>query len=106
VNNILFLGGQTTKVLDKGSIEWIGPYGINMGLVKMSKIISSLNKGVVTDYALYILIGICFYLSIFTLFSIFSSLMYCITISCLFSLLLSSYWNSISKDSISVSKGK
>ena len=99
VNNILFLGGQTTKVLDKGSIEWLGPYGINMVLNKISKMISSLNKGVVTDYALYILIGICFYLSIFTFFSVYSSLIYCITISCLFSLILFSYWNSFSKNS-------
>nr|YP_008994724.1 NADH dehydrogenase subunit 5 [Hapsidospora chrysogena]AHC94743.1 NADH dehydrogenase subunit 5 [Hapsidospora chrysogena] len=103
VNNILFLGGQTTKVLDKGSIEWIGPYGINMILNKISKMVSSLNKGVVTDYALYILIGICFYLSIFTFFSLFYSLMYCITISCLFSLLLYGHWNSLSKDSLVIS---
>jgi NADH-ubiquinone oxidoreductase chain 5 len=88
VNNVLFLGSQTTKVLDKGSIEWIGPYGINMVLNKISKMISSLNKGVVTDYALYILIGICFYLSIFTFFSVFNNLIYCITLSCLFSLIL------------------
>lgn len=99
VNNILFLGGQTTKVLDKGSIEWAGPYGISMILHKVSKLISSLNKGVVTDYALYILIGICFYLSIFTFFSIFYDLIYCITISSLFSLLLFGYWTSLNKES-------
>jgi NADH-ubiquinone oxidoreductase chain 5 len=54
---VLHLGGQTTKVLDKGSIELIGPYGLELGLVKLSKKISSLNTGVVTNYALYILIG-------------------------------------------------
>jgi NADH-ubiquinone oxidoreductase chain 5 len=89
VNKVLYLGGQTTKVLDKGSIEWIGPYGIGVILTKISKIISSLSKGVVTDYALYILIGVCFYLSIFTYFSVFVDLVYSVTISCVFILILS-----------------
>jgi NADH-ubiquinone oxidoreductase chain 5 len=100
VNNVLFLGGQTTKVLDKGSIEWIGPYGINIILIKLSKMISILNKGVVTDYALYILVGICFYLSIFTFLSVFYDLMFCVTISSLLSLILLGYWDSRSKDII------
>ena len=98
VNKVLFLGGQTTKVLDKGSIEWIGPYGINMMLIKVSKMISILNKGVVTDYALYILVGICFYLSIFTFLSVFYDLMFCVTISSLFSLILLGYTEFIPKD--------
>lgn len=54
---VLYLGGQTTKVLDKGSIELIGPYGLEVGLVFLSKKLTSLNTGVVTNYALYILIG-------------------------------------------------
>jgi NADH-ubiquinone oxidoreductase chain 5 len=58
VNSVLEIGGQTTKVLDKGSIESIGPYGFGVILTKASKIISSLSNGVVTNYALYILIGI------------------------------------------------
>jgi NADH-ubiquinone oxidoreductase chain 5 len=65
VKNILFLGGQTTKILDKGSIELIGPYGLHSILVKTSKIISNLSQSIVTDYALYFVIGTCFYLSIF-----------------------------------------
>lgn len=64
VNSVLEIGGQTTKVLDKGSIESVGPYGFGVILTKSSKIISSLSNGVVTNYALYILIGICFYISI------------------------------------------
>ena len=58
------LGGQTTKVLDKGSIELLGPYGLEKGLIKLSKIISNLNTGVITSYALYILIGFIFYILI------------------------------------------
>jgi NADH-ubiquinone oxidoreductase chain 5 len=56
------LGGQTTKVLDKGSIELIGPFGLEKGLINISKNISSLDTGVVTTYALYILIGLIFYI--------------------------------------------
>src|SRR5690606_5661005 len=32
-NNVLLLGGQTVKILDKGSIEMIGPYGLEKGLL-------------------------------------------------------------------------
>jgi NADH-ubiquinone oxidoreductase chain 5 len=74
VNTVLNLGGQTTKVLDKGSIEKLGPSGFYFVLMKISKIISNLSQGVVTNYALYILIGICLYLSIFTFVSSFSDL--------------------------------
>jgi NADH-ubiquinone oxidoreductase chain 5 len=61
-NFVLHLGGQTTKVLDKGSIELLGPYGLEVGLIKLSKNIGSLSTGVVTTYALYILMGIILYL--------------------------------------------
>jgi NADH-ubiquinone oxidoreductase chain 5 len=59
---VLELGGQTTKVLDKGAIELIGPFGFETGLTKISKSISSLNTSVVTTYALYILVGIITYI--------------------------------------------
>ena len=61
---ILGIGGQTTKVLDKGGIELLGPFGLEKGLVYLSKSISSLDTGVITTYALYILIGIIFYILI------------------------------------------
>ena len=63
-NLILKLGGQTTKVLDKGSIEYIGPYGLEKGLLNLSKNLSNLDTGVITSYALYILIGLIFYILI------------------------------------------
>src|SRR6201991_3904593 len=59
---VLKLGGQTTKVLDKGSVEYLGPYGLEKGLITLSKNIASLDTGVITSYALYILIGLIFYL--------------------------------------------
>jgi NADH-ubiquinone oxidoreductase chain 5 len=61
-NLILNLGGQITKVLDKGSIELFGPFGLEKGLVRLSKNISSLSTSHVTSYALYILIGLVLYL--------------------------------------------
>ena len=61
---VLNLGGQTTKVLDKGSIELLGPYGLEKGLLKLSKDLSSLETGVITSYALYILVGLILYILI------------------------------------------
>ena len=61
---ILKLGGHTTKVLDKGSIELLGPYGLEKGLLILSKSLSSLDTGVITSYALYILIGLILYILI------------------------------------------
>nr|ATU31957.1 NADH dehydrogenase subunit 5 [Tolypocladium inflatum] len=98
VNTVLDIGGQTTKVLDKGSIEWVGPYGMGVMLTKTSKTISGLSKGVVTDYALYILIGVCFYLSIFAFVSIFFDLVNSITVSCIIVLIGISNYIISSKD--------
>jgi NADH-ubiquinone oxidoreductase chain 5 len=61
---VLKLGGQTTKIMDKGSIELFGPYGLEKRLTNLSKFIGSLSTGIVTSYALYILIGLIFYISI------------------------------------------
>ena len=61
-NIVLKLGGQTTKVLDKGSIEFLGPYGLEKGLIRISNNIATLNTGVITSYALYTLVGLLFYI--------------------------------------------
>jgi NADH-ubiquinone oxidoreductase chain 5 len=61
---ILILGGQTTKILDKGSVEYIGPYGLEIGLLNISKNISKLDSGIITSYALYILSALIFYVFI------------------------------------------
>jgi NADH-ubiquinone oxidoreductase chain 5 len=63
-NLVLKLGGQTTKVIDKGSIELIGPFGLEKGLIALSRNISNLDTGVITSYALYILVGLTFYISV------------------------------------------
>ena len=63
VENILNLGGQTTKSLDKGSVEYLGPYGLEKWLLNISNSINNLSTGVVTTYALFILIGLMFYIT-------------------------------------------
>ena len=60
--SLLDLGGQTTKILDRGSIESIGPYGLGKLLFNISKFLSKLDTGIVTSYALYILIGLISYM--------------------------------------------
>jgi NADH-ubiquinone oxidoreductase chain 5 len=61
---ILSLGGQTTKIIDKGSVELLGPFGLEKSLITLSRNIASLDKGVITSYALYIFIGFIFYMLI------------------------------------------
>lgn len=39
-----------------------GPYGLERGLVKLSKNITNLNTGIVTNYALYIFVGLIIYM--------------------------------------------
>src|SRR5256885_4756519 len=72
---ILKLGGQTTKVIDKGSVELLGPYGLEKGLLNLSKNIASLDTGIITFYALYILIGLIFYILTPYLFLVNNSLL-------------------------------
>jgi NADH-ubiquinone oxidoreductase chain 5 len=59
---VLKLGGQTTKDLDKGSVEQLGPFGLEKGLITLSRNIANLDTGVITSYALYILIGFILYI--------------------------------------------
>src|ERR1700712_3387527 len=61
---VLKFGGHPTKILDKGSVELLGPYGLEKGLVTLSRNITSLDTGIITSYALYILIGFILYLLI------------------------------------------
>jgi len=61
---VLKSGGQINKVLDKGSIELVGPFGLEKGLLILAKNMASLDSGVITTYALYILTGLVFYILI------------------------------------------
>jgi len=64
VKHILYLGGLSTKIIDKGSVELLGPFGLEKGLSNISMTLSNLDSGIITSYALYILIGLIFYLLI------------------------------------------
>src|SRR5581483_725166 len=84
VEFFLKLGGQTTKNIDKGSVEYLGPYGLERGLLNLSNSIGNLSTGVVTSYALFILMGLIFYITSLYFFS-FSNLLILIVFA-LFSL--------------------
>lgn len=51
------LGYTVTKVLDRGVIESVGPYGLSNVLSNTGLNISKLDTGIVTSYALYIVLG-------------------------------------------------
>ena len=82
---VLKLGGQTTKILDKGSIELLDPYGLEKGLLSLSRSISTLDTGVITSYALYILIGLILYILIPYL-SLFDNSLLLLILLCLFTI--------------------
>ena len=48
----------TSKVLDRGAIELLGPFGLTNSLYGGSRNIALLDTSVVTDYAMYIMIGL------------------------------------------------
>jgi len=75
-NLILNLGGQTTKILDKGSIEFLGPFGFENLFIILSKYISKLNTGNVTTYALFILASAMLYVGILNINYIYFSFIF------------------------------
>ena len=54
----LQLGYFVSKVLDRGVIEFIGPYGLSNTLNNTGNNISKLDTGVITTYSLYITLGL------------------------------------------------
>ena len=54
----LQLGYILSKVIDKGAIELIGPFGLTEGSYSASTILSKLDNGVITTYALYMTLGL------------------------------------------------
>jgi len=78
---VLYLGGQTSKILDKGGVELVGPYGLEKSLLILSINIANLDKGVITTYALYILTGFIFYLLMPSLYSVDTNLLVLVCVS-------------------------
>lgn len=63
----LALGYTVSKVLDRGIIEMVGPYGLSQEVSTVSQDIASLDTGIITTYALYIIIALLSF--VFVLFS-------------------------------------
>lgn len=62
VNSILAFGGQTTRVLDKGCIELMGPRGLEEKLILSSKNIGTMLGSSLLNYALFIAMGFIIYM--------------------------------------------
>lgn len=57
INKALGLGLITSKVLDRGIIEKRGPFGLTDSFYSTSRQVATIDSGVVTSYALYIILG-------------------------------------------------
>lgn len=51
------LGLATSKVLDRGVIELLGPFGLSQTLYSSSRQLASVDTGVISTYGLFIFIG-------------------------------------------------
>jgi hypothetical protein len=60
------------KVLDKGAIEILGPYGISYTFQKLAKQINKLQSGFVYHYAFVMLIGLTIFITIIGLWDFIS----------------------------------
>jgi len=58
INKGLELGYTISKVLDRGIIEMVGPYGLSKTLTNTGKNISKLDTGVITTYSIYITLSL------------------------------------------------
>lgn len=58
INKGLELGYKISKVLDRGIIEMVGPYGLSHTLTNTGKNISKLDTGVITTYSIYITLSL------------------------------------------------
>jgi len=54
----LQLSYAISKILDRGVIELIGPYGLSFTLTNTGKNIAKLDTGIITTYGLYIILGL------------------------------------------------
>jgi NADH-ubiquinone oxidoreductase chain 5 len=78
---VLKLGGDTTKIIDKGSVEYLGPYGLEKLFLNISSHISNLSTSIITTYGLYTVIGIILYIGLVSSLYIHTILFLCFVIS-------------------------
>lgn len=57
INNALGLGLVTSKALDRGLVEKMGPFGLTDTFYTTSRQVATLDSGIITSYALYIILG-------------------------------------------------
>jgi len=53
----LKLGYTISKLLDRGFIEMVGPYGLSIKFYNLANNISKLDTGIITTYAIYFTIA-------------------------------------------------
>nr|YP_009711340.1 NADH dehydrogenase subunit 5 [Russula griseocarnosa]QGI24998.1 NADH dehydrogenase subunit 5 [Russula griseocarnosa] len=58
INKGLKLGYTISKILDRGIIEIVGPYGLSQTLTNTGKNISKLDTGIITTYSIYITLSL------------------------------------------------
>lgn len=58
ISNGFKLGYSISKEIDRGVIEFIGPFGLSNSFTSLGMNISKLDTGIVTTYALYITLGL------------------------------------------------
>jgi NADH-ubiquinone oxidoreductase chain 5 len=68
-------GYFVTNILERGTVEYLGPFGLSKYLLNSANTYSKLDTGIVTSYALYIVLGL-----ISLIFIIFSPFLFNISI--------------------------
>ena len=58
------IGYTISTLFDRGIIELVGPKGLSNTIFNLAKDLSKLDTGLITTYALYITIGLLFFLSV------------------------------------------
>lgn len=58
ITGTLKLGHTISKVIDRGIVELVGPFGLSNVLTNTSRNIASYDTGIITSYALYIILGL------------------------------------------------
>ncbi|BEI87280.1 NADH dehydrogenase subunit 5 (mitochondrion) [Cutaneotrichosporon cavernicola] len=58
ITGALRLGHTVSKVIDRGILELVGPFGVSNVLSNTGRNIASYDTGIITSYALYIILGL------------------------------------------------
>ena len=68
---IFYLGLINYKQLDRGILEYFGPYGISNSVINLSNKMSNADSGQITSYAIYITISTIFLISLIFSYNLF-----------------------------------